>query len=221
LASREELGSPVSNSRWLGVAAHLAVDDIFSRLLKERIVCLYGEVSPRTSATIVAQLLYLEAENPDKPINMYINSPGGSITDGEHTQTGLDLSYHVPGMAIYDTMTYVTPDIVTICMGQAASMGSLLLCAGAPGHRFALPNASIMMHQPSGGYFGQATDVAIHAKEILRVKKRLIETYRIHMTKEHTAGEIESLIERDRFMTADEALEFGLIDGIFTRRGDK
>jgi ATP-dependent Clp protease protease subunit len=184
----------------------VSADDLFSRLLKERIVCLFGEVNSRTAATIVAQLLYLEAENPDKPINLYINSPGGSITDG---------------MAIYDTMTYVTPDIVTICMGQAASMGSLLLCAGTPGHRFALPHASIMVHQPSGGYFGQATDVAIHAKEILRVKKQLIETYRKHMTKEHSPEEIESLIDRDRFMTAEEAVGFGLIDKIFTRRGER
>lgn len=181
-------------------------DDIFSRLLKERIICLYGEVNSRTSATVVAQLLYLEAENPEKPINLYINSPGGSVTEG---------------MAIYDTMQYISPPVSTICLGQAASMGSLLLCAGAPGHRFALPHASIMMHQPSGGYFGQATDVAIHANEILRVKKQLIETYRTHMTKDHPSASIESLVERDRFMTPDEALEFGLIDTIFRRRNGK
>jgi len=149
-------------------------------------------------------LLFLEADNPDKPINLYINSPGGSVT---------------AGLAIYDTMTYISPQIVTICMGQAASMGSLLLCGGSPGQRFALPHASIMVHQPSGGYFGQASDIAIHAKEILRVRKELNGIYQRHMTKSHSLDEIERLMERDRFLGVQEALELGIIDKVLERRG--
>ncbi|KAI9849638.1 MAG: hypothetical protein M1837_002763 [Sclerophora amabilis] len=177
--------------------------DIFSKLLKERIVCLNGEVDESVSASIVAQLLFLEADNPERPIHLYINSPGGSVT---------------AGLAVYDTMTYIQPPVSTICVGQAASMGSLLLCGGEAGKRYCLPHSSIMVHQPSGGYFGQATDIAIHAKEILRVRTQLNEVYRRHLTKVHTVEEIERLMERDKFMGADEALEMGIVDQILTRR---
>ncbi|KAL2356250.1 putative Clp protease [Cryomyces antarcticus] len=177
--------------------------DIFSRLLKERIVCLNGEVDETVSASIVAQLLFLEADNPSKPINLYINSPGGSVT---------------AGLAIYDTMSYIRSPVTTICVGQAASMGSLLLCGGSPGQRFCLPHSSIMVHQPSGGYFGQASDIAIHAKEILRVRGQLNEIYRHHLTKERSLEDIERLMERDYFMGAKEALELGIVDKILDRR---
>ncbi|KAI9755571.1 MAG: hypothetical protein M4579_004219 [Chaenotheca gracillima] len=177
--------------------------DIFSRLLKERIVCLNGEVDETVSASIVAQLLFLEADNPEKPIHLYINSPGGSVT---------------AGLAVYDTMTYIQSPVSTICVGQAASMGSLLLCGGEAGKRYCLPHSSIMVHQPSGGYFGQATDIAIHAKEILRVRTQLNEVYRRHLTKEHTVDEIEKLMERDKFMGAEEALEMGIVDQILSKR---
>ncbi|GME22106.1 Peptidase S14 ClpP [Neofusicoccum parvum] len=180
-----------------------AEDDIFSRLLKERIVCLNGEVNEVVSASVVAQLLFLEADNPEKPINLYINSPGGSVT---------------AGLAIYDTMTYIRSPVTTICVGQAASMGSLLLCGGAPGHRFCLPHSSIMIHQPSGGYFGQASDIAIHAKEILRIRTQLNKIYQKHLTKPHTLDQIEKLMERDYFMAAEEAKELGLIDKILDKR---
>ncbi|KAK7710554.1 hypothetical protein SLS57_008321 [Botryosphaeria dothidea] len=177
--------------------------DIFSRLLKERIVCLNGEVNEIASASIVAQLLFLEADNPEKPINLYINSPGGSVT---------------AGLAIYDTMTYIRSPVTTICVGQAASMGSLLLCGGAAGHRFCLPHSSIMIHQPSGGYFGQASDIAIHAKEILRIRTQLNKIYQRHLTKPHTLDQIEKLMERDYFMSAEEAKDMGLIDKILDKR---
>ncbi|KAB8077529.1 Clp protease-domain-containing protein [Aspergillus leporis] len=179
--------------------------DIFSRLLKERIICLNGEVDESMSASIVAQLLFLEADNPQKPIHLYINSPGGSVT---------------AGLAIYDTMTYIASPVSTICVGQAASMGSLLLCGGHPGKRFCLPHSSIMMHQPSGGYFGQASDIAIHAKEILRVREQLNKIYKQHLTgkKEMSLDEIEKLMERDYFMGAPEALEMGIVDEILDRR---
>ncbi|KAK2846380.1 hypothetical protein FQN49_005784 [Arthroderma sp. PD_2] len=178
--------------------------DIFSRLLKERIVCLNGEVDESLSAAIVAQLLFLEADNPEKPIQLYINSPGGSVT---------------AGLAIYDTMTYIQSPVSTICVGQAASMGSLLLCGGEAGKRFCLPHSSVMIHQPSGGYFGQATDIAIHAKEILRVRHQLNQIYKRHLTgKEMTLDEIEKLMERDYFMGAKEALEMGIVDAILDRR---
>ncbi|MCJ1463776.1 hypothetical protein MMC07_002385 [Pseudocyphellaria aurata] len=177
--------------------------DIFSRLLMERIVCLNGAVDETVSASIVAQLLFLEADAPEKPIQLYINTPGGSVT---------------AGLAIYDTMTYITSPVSTTCVGQAASMGSLLLCGGAPKKRFCLPHSSIMVHQPSGGYFGQASDIAIHAKEILRVREQLNGIYKQHLTKPHSLGEIESLMERDKFMGAEEALELGIVDEILQRR---
>ena len=151
----------------------------------------------------MAQLLFLEAENPEKAINLYINSPGGSVA---------------AGLAIYDTMTYIRSPVTTICVGQAASMGSLLLCGGAAGQRFCLPHSSIMVHQPSGGYFGQASDIAIHAKEILRVRHQLNQIYQQHLTKSHTLDEIEKLMERDYFMGAKEALELGLVDKILEKR---
>ncbi|MCJ1478465.1 hypothetical protein MMC13_007145 [Lambiella insularis] len=178
-------------------------NDIFSRLLKERIVCLNGQVDESVSAAIVAQLLFLEADAPSKPISLYINTPGGSVT---------------AGLAIYDTMTYIASPVTTICVGQAASMGSLLLCGGAKGKRYALPHSSIMVHQPSGGYFGQASDIAIHAKEILRVREQLNGIYKRHLTKEMSLEEIERLMERDKFMGAQEALEMGIVDEILEKR---
>ncbi|KAF2728428.1 hypothetical protein EJ04DRAFT_516596 [Polyplosphaeria fusca] len=177
--------------------------DIYSRLLKERIICLNGTVDTQTSANIVAQLLFLEADAPEKPISLYINSPGGSVT---------------AGLAIYDTMTYIRSPITTICMGQAASMGSLLLCGGSAGQRFCLPHSSVMIHQPSGGYSGQASDIAIHAKEILRIRSQLNRIYQRHLTKSRSLDEIEKLMERDHFMDAQEALEFGIVDRILERR---
>ncbi|KAH8426758.1 ATP-dependent Clp protease proteolytic subunit [Aspergillus melleus] len=171
----------------------------------ERIICLNGEVDESMSASIVAQLLFLEADNPQKPIHLYINSPGGSVT---------------AGLAIYDTMCYIASPVSTICVGQAASMGSLLLCGGHAGKRYCLPHSSIMMHQPSGGYFGQASDIAIHAKEILRVREQLNKIYKRHLTgkKEMSLEEIERLMERDYFMGAQEALEMGIVDEILDRR---
>ena len=171
--------------------------------MKERIICLNGEVNDDISASIVAQLLFLEADNSSRPISLYINTPGGSVT---------------AGLAIYDTMSYIASPVSTICVGQAASMGSLLLCGGEAGKRFALPHSSVMIHQPSGGYFGQATDIAIHAKEILRVRKQLNQIYKQHLTKPHTLDEIEQLMERDKFMGAEEALEMGIVDEILDRR---
>jgi ATP-dependent Clp protease protease subunit len=204
-------------------------DDIFSRLLKERIVCLNGEVDESMSASIVAQLLFLEADNPQKPIHLYINSPGGSVTAGlSHPPLiaparDLRRSPLSSGLAIYDTMTYIASPVSTICVGQAASMGSLLLCGGHPGKRFCLPHSSIMIHQPSGGYFGQATDIAIHAKEILRVREQLNKIYQNHLTGKKTLSleEIEKLMERDYFMGASEALELGIVDEILERRVKK
>lgn len=179
--------------------------DIFSRLLKERIICLNGEVEEVLSASIVAQLLFLEADNPTKPISLYINSPGGSVT---------------AGLAIYDTMQYIRSPVTTICLGQAASMGSLLLCGGAPGQRYVLPHSRIMVHQVSGGYSGQASDIAIHAKEILRVREQLNLIYKRHLTVEKSLEEIERVMERDFFMGAQEALEWGIVDRILDRRED-
>lgn len=158
------------------------------------------------SASIVAQLLFLEADSPEKPISLYINTPGGSVT---------------AGLAIYDTMTYISSPVTTTCVGQAASMGSLLLCGGAPGKRFCLPHSSVMVHQPSGGYFGQASDIAIHAKEILRIRGQLNEIYQRHLTRPHSIDEIERLMERDKFMGAEEALEIGIIDEILNKRGEE
>jgi len=177
--------------------------DIFSRLLRERIICLNGVVDDTLSASIVAQILFLEADNPTKPISLYINSPGGSVT---------------AGLAIYDTMTYVQCPITTICIGQAASMGSLLLCAGEKGSRFVLPHSRIMVHQVSGGFSGQASDIAIHAKEILRLRRQLNEIYQRHLSKEHSLEEIDRLMERDYFMGAKEAMEFGIVDKVLERR---
>ncbi|KAG1462543.1 hypothetical protein G6F46_003821 [Rhizopus delemar] len=176
--------------------------DIFSRLLKERIICLNGPVNDSVASVVVAQLLFLEAENPEKQINLYINSPGGSVT---------------AGMAIYDTMQYIQSPVSTLCHGQACSMGSLLLTAGEPGKRFALPNASIMIHQPSGGAAGQASDIAIHAREILRVRERLNRIYQKH-TGIREIETVEKMMERDYFMTAEEAVNFGLIDKVLEKR---
>ncbi|KIJ59818.1 hypothetical protein HYDPIDRAFT_99952 [Hydnomerulius pinastri MD-312] len=182
--------------------------DIFSRLLRERVIMLYGPIRDTDSALTVAQLLFLEAEETSKPIHLYINSPGGSVT---------------AGLAIYDTMQYVSSPIHTYCVGQACSMGSLLLAAGEKGKRHCLPNASIMIHQPSGGASGQASDIAIHAKEILRVRQLLTGIYQRHCGKQgesEASGleRFERALERDYFMTAQEALEFGIVDGILEKR---
>ena len=175
--------------------------DIFSRLLRERIVFLTGPVEDGMSALVVAQLLFLEADNPKKEISLYINSPGGVIT---------------AGLAIYDTMQFIRPPVSTLCIGQAASMGSLLLAAGAPGQRYALPNARIMVHQPSAGYQGQVTDILIHAREVESLKGRLNEIYVKHTGKEISA--IEQALERDNFMTADMAKDFGIVDKVMETR---
>lgn len=175
--------------------------DIYSRLLKERIIFLSGQVDDHISTLVCAQLLFLEAENPKKDIFMYINSPGGIVTSG---------------MAMYDTMQYVKPEINTVCMGQACSMGSLLLAAGADGKRHALPNSRIMIHQPSGGAQGQATDIEIQAKEILSLRKRLNDIYVKHTGQKLKV--IEEAVERDYFMSAEEALKFGLIDKIVEQK---
>jgi ATP-dependent Clp protease protease subunit len=175
--------------------------DIYSRLLKERIIFITGAVEDGMSSLVVAQLLFLEAENPKKEIAMYINSPGGVVTSG---------------LAIYDTMQFVRPAISTLCIGQAASMGSLLLAAGHKDMRFALPNARIMLHQPSGGFQGQATDIMLHAQEILNLKKRLNEIYVKHTGQQ--LKKIEDALERDMFLTADGAKEFGIIDTVMEKR---
>ena len=175
--------------------------DIYSRLLKERIIFLNGPVEDMMASVICAQLLFLESENPSKDIFMYINSPGGVVTSG---------------MAIYDTMEYIRPDVSTVCIGQAASMGSLLLTAGATGKRHCLPNARIMTHQPSGGFQGQATDIEIHAKEIISLRSRLNKIYEKHSGK--TLKQIEKIMERDTFMSPTEAKEMRLIDEVVTKR---
>lgn len=175
--------------------------DIYSRLLKERIIFLNGPVEDMTASVICAQLLFLESENPSKDIFMYINSPGGVVTSG---------------MAIYDTMEYIRPDVSTVCIGQAASMGSLLLTAGAAGKRHCLPNSRIMTHQPSGGFQGQATDIEIHAKEIISLRSRLNKIYEKHSGK--SLKQIEKIMERDTFMSPDEAKEMGLIDEVVSKR---
>jgi ATP-dependent Clp protease, protease subunit len=175
--------------------------DIYSRLLKERIIFITGPVEDGMSALIVAQLLFLEAENPKKEISMYINSPGGVVTSG---------------LAIYDTMQFIRPAVSTLCVGQAASMGSLLLASGAKDMRFALPNARVMVHQPSGGFQGQATDIMIHAQEILNIRKRLNEIYVKHTGQ--AIKKIEDALERDQFFTAESAREFGLIDKVIEKR---
>jgi ATP-dependent Clp protease, protease subunit len=175
--------------------------DIYSRLLKERIIFMVGPVSDNMASLVTAQLLFLESENPDKEIFMYINSPGGVVTSG---------------LSIYDTMQYIRPKVSTLCFGQAASMGSLLLCAGEPGMRYALPNARIMIHQPSGGFQGQATDIEIHAREILNLKARLNQIYVKHTGQKLSI--IEKNMERDNFMTSEGAKEFGLVDQIIDKR---
>lgn len=175
--------------------------DIYSRLLRERIICVHGEVSDVMASLVTAQLLFLESEQPEKPVYMYINSPGGLVT---------------AGMAIYDTMQYIQPDVHTICMGQAASMGSLLLAGGTPKCRFALPNARIMLHQPSGGAQGMAADIDIQAKEILRTRARLNNLY-VHHTGQ-TIEEIERVMDRDYFLDVHQAIQFGVIDGILDKR---
>ncbi|HBN6676901.1 TPA: ATP-dependent Clp endopeptidase proteolytic subunit ClpP [Escherichia coli] len=175
--------------------------DIYSRLLKERVVFLTGQVEDHMANLIVAQMLFLEAENPEKDIYLYINSPGGVIT---------------AGMSIYDTMQFIKPDVSTICMGQAASMGAFLLTAGAKGKRFCLPNSRVMIHQPLGGYQGQATDIEIHAREILKVKGRMNELMALHTGQ--SLEQIERDTERDRFLSAPEAVEYGLVDSILTHR---
>ena len=175
--------------------------DIYSRLLKERIIFLTGQINDNIASLITAQLLFLEAEDPKKEIYLYINSPGGLVT---------------AGLGIYDTMQYVKPDISTLCIGQAASMGSFLLAAGTKGKRFSLPNSRIMVHQPSAGFQGQATDIEIHANEVLSLKKRLNEIYSKHTGK--SVEDIKSALERDNFMTAETAKSFGLIDEVVEKR---
>ena len=177
--------------------------DIYSRLLREHIIFLTGPVEDHMASVIIAQLLFLEAENPKKDIEMYINSPGGVVT---------------AGLAIYDTMQFIKPKVRTLCVGQAASMGSLLLCAGEPGMRAALPHARIMVHQPSGGFQGQASDILRHAEDIMKVKKRLNEIYVKHCGR--TYDEIERTLDRDHFMSSDEAKEFGIVDTVIEKRPD-
>ncbi|MDC0044136.1 ATP-dependent Clp endopeptidase proteolytic subunit ClpP [Candidatus Pelagibacter sp.] len=175
--------------------------DIYSRLLKERIIFLVGPINDNVASLVTAQMLFLESENPKKEIYLYINSPGGLVT---------------AGLGIYDTMQYVKPDISTLCIGQAASMGSFLLAAGSKGKRFSLPNSRIMVHQPSAGFQGQATDIEIHANEVLSLKKRLNEIYSKHTKK--SVEDIKKALERDNFMTPDSAKEFGLIDQVVEKR---
>ena len=175
--------------------------DIYSRLLKERVVFVVGPINDHIASLVTAQLLFLESEDPKKDIFLYINSPGGLVTSG---------------LGIYDTMQYVKPDVSTLCIGQAASMGSFLLAAGTKGKRFSLPNSRIMVHQPSAGFQGQATDIEIHANEVLSLKKRLNEIYSKHTGK--TVEEIKTALERDNFMTPDLAKEFGLVDKVVSKR---
>ncbi|HEX3181596.1 MAG TPA: ATP-dependent Clp protease proteolytic subunit [Beijerinckiaceae bacterium] len=175
--------------------------DIYSRLLRERIVFLTGPVEDHMASVIIAQLLFLEAENPKKEVSMYINSPGGVVT---------------AGLAIYDTMQFIRPKVSTLCVGQAASMGSLLLAAGDAGLRFALPNARIMVHQPSGGFQGQASDILRHAEDIMKIKRRLNEIYVKHTGRDYDT--IETTLDRDHFMSAEEAKAFGIVDNVYDKR---
>ena len=177
--------------------------DIFSRLLKERIIFITGPIEDGMAVLVCAQLLFLEAENPKKEIALYINSPGGVVTSG---------------MAIYDTMQFIKPPVATLCMGQAASMGSLLLTAGAKDMRFILPNARVMLHQPSGGFQGQASDIERHAQDIIKLKRRLNEVYVKHTGKDYET--IERTLDRDHFMTADESVEFGIVDRVISSRDE-
>lgn len=178
--------------------------DIYSRLLKERLVFVVGPINEQTANLVVAQLLFLESENPDKDVHLYINSPGGSVS---------------AGLSIYDTMQFIKPDVSTLCMGQAASMGAFLLTAGAPGKRFALPNSRVMIHQPLGGFQGQASDIAIHAKEILYLRERLNAMMALHTGQ--PVSTLEKDTDRDNFMSAEEAVQYGLIDKVLTRRVDE
>lgn len=178
--------------------------DIYSRMLRERIIFLTGPIEDNMASVIIAQLLFLEAENPKKEISIYINSPGGVVTSG---------------LAIYDTMQFIRPKVSTLCIGQAASMGSLLLAAGAEGMRYALPNARIMVHQPSGGFQGQASDILRHAEDIMKIKRRLNEIYVKHTGRDY--GTIETTLDRDHFMTADETAAFGLIDKVVDKRPEE
>jgi ATP-dependent Clp protease protease subunit len=175
--------------------------DIYSRLLKERIIFLIGPINDAVASLVCAQLLFLESENPNKDIAIYVNSPGGVVTSG---------------LAMYDTMQYIRPDVSTVCIGQAASAGSMLLMAGAKGKRYSLPNAKIMVHQPSGGFEGQATDIEIHAREIIKTRARLNDLYAKHTGQ--TLSAIEDAMERDKFMSPEEAKEFGLIDTVVVNR---
>lgn len=177
--------------------------DIYSRLLKERVIFLVGPVTDVSANLIVAQLLFLEAENPDKDISLYINSPGGSVT---------------AGMSIYDTMQFIKPDVSTLCIGQAASMGAFLLAAGAKDKRFSLPNSRVMIHQPSGGFQGQSTDIEIHAKEIMYLREKLNKVLALHTGK--TAEEIDVDTERDNFMSAEESVKYGMIDKVIANRAE-
>ncbi|MGE3643080.1 MAG: ATP-dependent Clp protease proteolytic subunit [Beijerinckiaceae bacterium] len=178
--------------------------DIFSRLLKERIIFMAGPVEDQVATLVVAQLLYLEADNPKKDIYFYINSPGGVVT---------------AGLSIYDTMQFIRPKVSTLCIGQAASMGSLLLCAGEKGSRYCLPNARVMVHQPSGGFQGQASDIQRHAEDIIKIKRRLNEIYVHHTGRDYDT--IERTLDRDHFMTAQEAKDFGIIDEVLEKRPDE
>lgn len=177
--------------------------DIYSRLLKERVVFLVGEVNDQTANLVIAQLLFLESENPEKDISLYINSPGGSVS---------------AGLAIYDTMQFIKPDVSTLCIGQAASMGAFLLAAGAKGKRFSLPNSRIMIHQPSGGFQGQSSDIEIHAKEILYLRSKLNDILAHHTGR--TSEEIDRDTERDNFMSADQSVEYGMIDKVIGNRNE-
>jgi ATP-dependent Clp protease, protease subunit len=177
--------------------------DIFSRLLRERIIFLTGPIEDNLASLICAQMLFLESEAPDEPINLYINSPGGVVS---------------AGLAMYDTMQYIKSPVSTVCLGQAASAASLILCAGASGTRYATPNSKIMIHQPSGGFSGQATDIKIQAEEILKTKKRINEIYQKHLN--ISINEIDKAMERDRFFDPQEAMKFGLIDKVITKRED-
>jgi len=177
--------------------------DIFSRLLKERIIFITGPIDDSVATVVTAQLLFLEAENPKKEISLYINSPGGIVTSG---------------MAIYDTMQFIRPPVSTLCIGQAASMGSLLLTAGEKGMRYCLPHSRVMVHQPSGGFSGQASDIERHAQDIVKIKRRLNELYVKHTGQEYDT--IEKTLDRDHFMNADEAMEFGIVDEVIASRGD-
>lgn len=178
--------------------------DIYSRLLRERIIFLTGPIEDHVASVIIAELLFLEAENPKKEISMYINSPGGVVTSG---------------LAVYDTMQFIKPKVSTLCVGQAASMGSLLLAAGAADMRYALPNARIMVHQPSGGFQGQASDIVRHAEDIMRVKQRLNEIYVRHTGRDYDM--IEKTLDRDHFMSAEESKEFGIVDHVISKRPDE